>query len=95
MMKNLAKINTLGFRFGRDLGKVLARFKETKNLDFRTFGQIFGKVREKRRKEKKEGKKRRKRGTTHSTIESDSWALPAEGEITHPASFLLTLHAPA
>ena len=45
-------------------------FGEAKNLDFRTFGQVFGKVREERREREKKKEKREGREGGHTQLQN-------------------------
>ena len=58
----------LEHRFGKVLGRVLGGFWEAKNLDFRTFGEVFGKVREERREREKKKEKREGREGGHTQL---------------------------
>ena len=74
--------------------KVFDKFWEAKNLDFRTFGKVFGKVREERRKEKKRRKKEReeREGTLNYQILLFS-ATCIRGDISRLLLRLLLLRA--
>ena len=62
MINNLEKIDVF---WDLDLARILGRFWEAKNFDFRFFGQVFGKVREERSEREKKEKKRCKKKASH------------------------------
>ena len=71
MTKNLEKIDVF---WDLDLESILGGFWKgfggNKNLDFRAFGQVFGKVREERRERKKKKEKREGREGPNTQLSS-------------------------
>ena len=77
MAKNLEEIDVF---WDLDLEGILGGFGEgfgkPKTSIFALWGKFLERLGRRERKGKKEENKRGKRGTKHSTVKFDSWALP-------------------